>query len=78
MLLPRQVLELRAPGVGRVHRREVDRTDGLGVFDIPLDGLLLAVYFFNAQITKGGNHGGQEQDDRKQRSQRDEAVLTCR
>ena len=47
----------------------------LGVFHIASDGLLFAVYFFNSQIAKRGNHRRQKKHHGQQRTQRNEAVL---
>ena len=47
----------------------------LRVLHIALDGLLLAVNFFNAQVAERRNDGGKKQHHRQQRPQRDEAVL---
>ena len=47
----------------------------LGVFNIPFDGLLLAVDFLDPQVTECSNHGRQKQHHGQQRPERDEAVL---
>ena len=50
----------------------------LRVFDIALDGFLFTVDFFQPQIAKGGNDGGQKQQHGSQRRQHRKAILSLR
>jgi hypothetical protein len=48
----------------------------LGVFDIPLNGLLFAVDFLNSQIAKRHHNGRQKQQHSSQWRKHSKAVLT--
>ena len=47
----------------------------LGVFDIALNGFLLAVHLFEPQVAQGGNDGRKKQHHSGQRGQHGDPVL---